>query len=125
MASKDKNAPYPRFLTDDHRKRTETGYGQLIFAMPVTFRVIWLICATVMLGSAGAVASIVTIPLNPLHWAKPLLSMLGPVAEATDVDMLDIGVGVAAMKAGFPILHRTGGDITVIGAMLNVPVAAN
>jgi hypothetical protein len=85
-----------------------------------------------MLGSAGAVASMVTSPVNPLHWAKPLASMLGPLdaaaAAAADIDMgvgMGMGVGVADMNAGFPTLQRTGGDITVVGAMLNVAVAVN
>jgi hypothetical protein len=83
-----------------------------------------------MLGSAGAVASIVAIPMNPLHWARPLASMLGPRGEAAAIDILDgmgvvMGEGVGVMNAGFPTLHSTGGDMTVIGAMLNVPVAVN
>jgi hypothetical protein len=100
-------------------------YGQLNFAIPVTFLVIWLICEIAMLGSAGAVASMVTSPVNPLHCAKPLALMLGPGGGATAIDMLDVGAGVADMKDGFPTLQRTGGDITVIGAMLNVAVAVN
>lgn len=109
-----------------------TCYGQFIFAIPVTFLVIWLICETGMLGSAGAVASIVTIPVNPLHWARPLASMLGPVDWAADIDMgvgmgmgVAVGIGVADMNGGFPTLQSTGGDITVVGAMLNVAVAVN
>jgi hypothetical protein len=51
--------------------------------------------------------------------------MLGPGGGATAIDMLDVGVAVADMKDGFPTLQRTGGDITVIGAMLNVAVAVN
>jgi hypothetical protein len=83
-----------------------------------------------MLGSAGAVASMVTSPVNPLHWAKPLASMLGPLdaAAAADIDMgvgMGMGVGVADMNPGFPTLQRTGGDITVVGDMLNVAVAVN
>lgn len=48
--------------------------------------------------------------------------MLGPV----DADIaMGIGMGVGDMTGGFPTLQSTGGDITVIGAMLNVPVAMN
>ncbi len=93
--------------------------------MPETVLIIEFICEMGTLGSAGAVASIVTIPINPLHCARPLAVMLGP-GDAADVPMdIDMGVGVADMNDGFPTLQSTGGDITVIGAMLNVAVAMN
>ena len=88
--------------------------------MPDTVLIIAFICVMGMLGSAGAVASMVVIPVNPLHCATPLASILGPVDMATD-----IGIGVGDMKDGLPTLQSTGGDVTVIGAMLKVPVAMN
>ncbi len=58
----------------------------------------------------------VAIPTKPLHRATPLASTLG-----CPVDMATGGCG----KNGFPMLQRTIGDITVIGAILNPPVAMN
>jgi hypothetical protein len=85
--------------------------------MPETFLVIEFICETDMLGSAGAVASMVAIPTKPLHCATPLGPMLGCA--------VDMPVGIGAAENGSPILQRTMGEVTVMGAMVNVPVAMN
>jgi len=84
--------------------------------MPETFRVIAVIEEIGALVSAGAVASIVAIPTKPLHCATPFPSMLGLG------DMEAIGIGFAN---GSPMLQRTAGDMTDIGAILNPPVATN
>lgn len=95
-------------------------YGQVKWPRPDTVLIIAFICEMGMLGSAGAVASMVAIPVNPLHRAMPLASMLGPVDMA-----MDMGIGVGDMKGGLPTLQSTGVDVSVIGAMLKVPVAMN
>lgn len=87
--------------------------------MPETFLVIAFICESAMLGSAGAVASTVTMPTKPLHCATPLPSILGAAADMVDIP---VGIGVAN---GLPILQCTAGDIIDIGAILNVALAMN
>ena len=79
--------------------------------MPVTFTVVIVIFESGMLGSMGAVASIVTIPVKPEHWARPFMSTLTPA-------------GTGCKEKGFPIDHRTG-VIAVMGAMLKFPMAVN
>lgn len=68
----------------------------------------------------------VTFPTKPLHSAKPLAFTLGvagaPESDGFGPEDMGIGIGVAI---GLPMLHTTGGDVTVIGAMLKVPVAVN
>jgi hypothetical protein len=98
------------------------AYGHVICAIPETTLIIEFICDMGVLGSAGAVASIVTIPVNPLHCATPLAVMVGVLEGDIDIDM---GMGVGDMKGGFPTLQSTGCDITGVGAMLNVAVAVN
>lgn len=58
----------------------------------------------------------VAIPANPLHCARPFASTLAAG---------DIPADIGCAANGFPMLQRTGGDITVIGAILNVPIAVN
>ena len=87
--------------------------------MPETFLVIAFICEIPMLGSAGAVASMVTIPTKPLHRATALPSILAAIFAMVD---MPIGIGVAK---GLPILQCTAGDMIDMGAILNVAVAMN
>ena len=96
-------------------------YGQIKWAMPETFAVMAVICETAMLGSAGAVATTLAIPTKPLHCARPLPSTLGcPL-----IIVVDMPIGMGCVPNGLPMLQRTVGDMTVMGAMLNVPVAIN
>src|SRR5215471_4142103 len=81
--------------------------------MPLTVTVIEVICRSGISGSVGAVASMIALPTKPLHCARPLTSMVAA------------GMVGGGEPNGLPILHSTGVDITVIGAILNVPVAMN
>ncbi len=91
--------------------------------MPVTVAIMLFICEMGMFGSAGAAAWIVTMPVNPLHCAIPLGVMLG-WPDAMGEGFMDMDIGIGDMEDVFTV-QSTGGDITVIGAMLNVPVAVN
>src|ERR1051326_2845631 len=64
-----------------------------------------------MLGSMGAVASTVTVPMKPEHCARPLGLMLTPI-------------GAGCVENGFPSDHRTA-TFADIGAMLKFPMAEN
>lgn len=68
------------------------------------------ICVTGIPGSMDAVATTLTVPLNVMHWAIPLLLMVTPIG--------------AAMVMGSDNDHITCG-VPVIGGMLNLPVAVN
>ena len=81
--------------------------------MPLTVLVIEVIPRSGISGSVGAVASTMTLPTKPLHCARPVESMLAA------------GMVGGGELNGLPMLHSTAGDITVIGAILNVPVAVN
>ncbi len=97
-------------------------YGHVICAIPDTFMVMALICEIGIVGSTGAVASTVAIPTKPLHCARPLASTVG---DPEDMELDDIVIGMGIAGNGLPMLHITGGEATVIGAMLNVAVAMN
>ena len=95
-------------------------------ARPVTTLIIEFIWESGVFGLEGAVASMVAIPTKPLHCARPAPLMVGlPEAEAKIDDRIDMGMGVGDMKDGFPTLHSTGMDMTLVGDMLNIPVAVN
>jgi hypothetical protein len=79
--------------------------------MPETFMVIMVIFESGILGSMGAVASIMTIPVKPEHWARPFISTLTPA-------------GTGCVENGFPTDHRTG-VAAVMGSMLKFPMAIN
>jgi hypothetical protein len=99
-------------------------YGHVRFARPVTTLIIEFICESGVFGFAGAVASIVAMPTKPLHCAMPLPLIVGMAAPDIDDD-IDMGMGVDDMNGGFPTLHITGIDMTLVGDMLNMPVAIN
>lgn len=88
-------------------------------AIPETLIVLAVICDIGIFGSTGAVACTETIPMKPLHCATPLGVMVGG-----EDDMVLIGVVVVGGN-GFPMLHNTCGDVTVMGAMLKDAVAVN
>lgn len=95
-------------------------YGHVSCAIPETTIVLAVICDIGIFGSTGAVACTETIPMKPLHCATPLGVMVG-----TEDDMLLlIGMGVIVGN-GFPMLHNTGGEVAVMGAMLKDAVAVN
>ena len=79
--------------------------------MPVTFMLFMLIWESGMLGSIGAVASTVIIPMKPEHWARPFALMLTPI-------------GAGCEENGLPRDHRTG-TFADMGAMLKFPMAVN
>jgi hypothetical protein len=79
--------------------------------MPVTFMVLIVIFESGMFGSTGAVASIMTIPVKPVHWARPFMSTLTPA-------------GTGCAENGFPTDHRTG-VAAIMGSMLKFPMAVN
>ena len=89
------------------------SYGQVICAVPLTVAVIEVICRIGISGSVGAVASTITLPTKPLHCARPLASTLAA------------GMLTGGEPNGLPMLHSTGGDITVTGDIVNVPMAVN
>jgi hypothetical protein len=64
-----------------------------------------------MLGSIGAVASTVIVPMKPEHCARPVGLMLTPA-------------GTGCVENGFPSDHRTG-TFADMGAMLKFPMAEN
>ena len=64
-----------------------------------------------MLGSIGAVASTVIIPMKPEHCARPFALMLTPI-------------GAGCVENGLPNDHLTG-IFADIGAMLKFPIAEN
>jgi len=64
-----------------------------------------------MLGSIGAVAWTVIIPIKPEHCARPFALMLTPI-------------GVGCVENGFSNDHRTG-TFADMGAMLKFPMAEN
>ncbi len=72
--------------------------------MPVTFMDIMFICDIGIMGSMGAVAEIVTVPVNVVHCAMPLELMVTPA-------------GTGAFANGIPMVHITCG-MAVMGAML-------
>lgn len=80
--------------------------------MPFTFMVIVLICAKGTWGSAGAEAMMKTVPVNPEHWAMPVMELMVTPTGGIDEDI------------AFPIDHITGVD-AVMGAMLKFPIAVN
>lgn len=80
--------------------------------MPATFDVIMVIFDSGILGSMGAVASIMMVPTKPEQCAIPLASTVTPA-------------GTGAAVNAIPIDHIAGGDITFMGAMLYMPVAVN
>ena len=86
-------------------------YGHVSCAMPVTFMVLMVIFESGMFGSMGAVASIMTIPVKPEHWASPFMSTLTPA-------------GTGCAENGFPTDHRTG-VAAVMGSILKFPMAVN
>lgn len=79
--------------------------------MPVTFMLFMLIWESGMLGSIGAVASTVIIPMKPEHCARPFAFMLTPI-------------GAGCMENGLPSDHRTG-TFADMGDMLKFPMAVN
>jgi hypothetical protein len=79
--------------------------------MPVTFIVLIVIFERGMFGSTGAVASIMTIPVEPEHWARPFMSTLTPA-------------GTGCAENGLPTDHRTG-VAAIMGSMLKLPIAEN
>ena len=79
--------------------------------MPVTFMVLIVIFESGMFESMGAVASIMTIPLKPEHWARPFISTLTPA-------------GTGCAENGFPTDHRTG-VAAIMGSILKFPMAVN
>lgn len=79
--------------------------------MPVTFMLLILICESGMLGSMGAVASTVIIPMKPEHCARPFALMLTPI-------------GAGCVENGLPRDHRTG-TLADMGAILKFPIAVN
>lgn len=92
----------------------------------MTTLIIEFICESGVLGFEGAVASMVTIPTKPLHCAMPVPLIVGmPEDDAKIEDRIDIGIGVGDMNGGLPTLHITGMDMTLAGAILNIPVAMN
>jgi hypothetical protein len=59
----------------------------------------------------GAVASIMTIPVKPEHWARPFMSTLTPA-------------GTGCAENGFPTDHRTG-VAAIMGSISKFPMAVN
>lgn len=97
-----------------------------MLARPVTTLIIEFICESGVFGFEGAVASMVTMPTKPLHCANPVPLIVGlPEDDAKIDDRIDIGIGVGDINGGFPTLHITGMDMTLVGDMLNIPVAMN
>jgi hypothetical protein len=71
-----------------------------------------LICDTGMLGSMGAEAVTVTVPINPEHCATPVMGLMVTPA----------GAGIE--ENGIPIDHVTG-VAAVMGGMVKFPIAMN
>jgi hypothetical protein len=59
--------------------------------------------------------------MKPLHCATPFVSMVG----LADIALMDIPIIGGGIEDEVPMLQSTGGDLTVIGAMLKVAVAVN
>ena len=87
--------------------------------MPVTFIVMLLICAMGMLGSMGAEAMTLTVPINPLHCATPAVEIV--TVMGADVEAMGI-IGLEVI--GIPSDHITG-VAAFMGAMLKFPIAEN